>query len=102
MLAYALRLPHYGLTGGMEKADTSLVTQGWVDDKLCRVTVDSGAYAMVARLHITAGWPDRQPNPGFMLQTARQQLGNQVSCIIFWVTNMFTWQRVRNRLLPRK
>jgi hypothetical protein len=49
--------------------DTSLVTQGWVGNKLCRVTVDTGAYIKVARPDITAGWLERQPHPGFTLQT---------------------------------
>jgi hypothetical protein len=33
------------------------------------VTVDTGAYVRVARPDIVAGWPERQPNPGFTLQT---------------------------------
>jgi hypothetical protein len=31
--------------------------------------VDAGAYVTVARLDIATGWSERQPNPGFMLQT---------------------------------
>ncbi|XP_033607223.1 uncharacterized protein LOC117282280, partial [Cryptotermes secundus] len=67
--AYALRPPHYALTDMTEKANTSLVTQGWVGDKPCQVTVDTGAYVMVVRPDIAAGWPERQPNPDFTLQT---------------------------------
>jgi hypothetical protein len=52
-----------------EKTDTSLVTQGWVGDKPCRVTVDAGASVTIARPDIAAGWPERQPHPGFTLQT---------------------------------
>ncbi|XP_023718761.1 uncharacterized protein LOC111870591 [Cryptotermes secundus] len=52
-----------------EKANTSLVTQGWVGDKPCQVTVDTGAYVTVVRPDIAAGWPERQPNPDFSLQT---------------------------------
>jgi hypothetical protein len=33
------------------------------------VTVDTGAYVTVARPDIAAGWPERQPNPNFQLQT---------------------------------
>jgi hypothetical protein len=33
------------------------------------VTVDTGAYVTVARPDIAAGWPERQPNPNFTLQT---------------------------------
>jgi hypothetical protein len=67
--AYALRPPHYALTDITRKHDTSLVTQGWVGDKPCRVTVDTGAYVTVARPDIAAGWPEREPNPSFTLQT---------------------------------
>jgi hypothetical protein len=57
------------LTGITTKADTGLVTQGWVGDKPCLVTVDTGAYVTVARPDIAAGWPEKQPNPGLALQT---------------------------------
>jgi hypothetical protein len=60
---------HYALTGITTKTDTGLVTQGWVGDKLCLVTVDTGAYVTVARSDIAAGWPEKQPNLGLVLQT---------------------------------
>jgi hypothetical protein len=69
MPAYALRPPHYALTDTTGLANTSLVTQGWVGDKPYQVTVDTGAYVTIARPDIAAGWPERQPNPHFMLQT---------------------------------
>jgi hypothetical protein len=56
----------------MEKADPSLVTQGWVGDKPCLVTVHTRAYVTVARPDIAARWPKRQPNPSFTLQTVSQ------------------------------
>jgi hypothetical protein len=59
---------HYALTGITSKADTGLVTQGWVGDKPCLVTVDTGAYMTVARPDIATGWPEKQPNPGLALQ----------------------------------
>jgi hypothetical protein len=31
--------------------------------------VDTGAYVTIARPDIAAGWPERQPHPGFTLQT---------------------------------
>jgi hypothetical protein len=65
--AYTLRSPHHALTGITEKADPSLVTQGWVGDKPCLVTVDTGAHVTVARPDIAAGWPERQPNQRFKL-----------------------------------
>jgi hypothetical protein len=56
------------LTVITEKADPSLVTQGWVGDKPCLVTVDARAYVTVARPDITARWPEKQPSQCFMLQ----------------------------------
>jgi hypothetical protein len=56
------------LTVITEKADPSLVTQGWIGDKPCPVTVDTGAYVIVVRPDITAGWPERQLNQHFKLQ----------------------------------
>jgi hypothetical protein len=50
------------------KADIRLVTQVWVGDKPCLVTVDTGAYVTVARPDITARWPESLPIPGFTLQ----------------------------------
>jgi hypothetical protein len=60
--ADALRPSHHALTVIMENADPSLVTQGWVGDKPCLGTVDTGAYIIVARPDISEGWPERQPN----------------------------------------
>jgi hypothetical protein len=57
------------LTVITENADPSLVTQGWVGDKPCLVTVDTGAYVTVARPDIANGWPERQQNQLFTLQT---------------------------------
>jgi hypothetical protein len=55
-----IKAPHQALTVITENADPSLVTQGWVGDKPCLVTVDTGAYVTVARPDIAAGWPERQ------------------------------------------
>jgi hypothetical protein len=68
MLAYVVKPSHYALIGITTEADTGLVTQGWVGDKPCLVTVDTGAYMTVARPDIAAGWPERQPKPGLVLQ----------------------------------
>jgi hypothetical protein len=53
----------------MERADPSLVIQGWVGDNPSLVTVDTGAYVTVARRDIALGWPERQPNQRYTLQT---------------------------------
>jgi hypothetical protein len=57
---------HHALTVITENADSSLVTQGWVGDKPCLVT---GACVTVARPDIAVGWPEREPNQRFTLQT---------------------------------
>jgi hypothetical protein len=67
--AYTVRPPNHSLTVIMENTDLSLVTQGWVGEKPCLVTVDTGAYVTVVRPDIAAGWPERQPNQRFLLQT---------------------------------
>jgi hypothetical protein len=61
------------LTVIMENTDPSLVTQGWVGDKPCLVTVDAGVYVTVARPDIAAGWAERQSDPGFTLQTVSEE-----------------------------
>jgi hypothetical protein len=67
--AYSLRPPHFVLTDLKIKRDTSLVTQGWLGDKSCRVTVDTAEYVTVASPDIAAGWPEIETNPGFAQQT---------------------------------
>jgi hypothetical protein len=59
MPAYTLRPPHHAVI--TERAGHSLVIQGWAGDKPCLMTVDTGAYATVARA-------ERQPNQCYMLQ----------------------------------
>jgi hypothetical protein len=50
--------PH-ALTVITDDGEPGLVTQGWVGGKLCLVTVDTGAYVIVARPDIVARWPER-------------------------------------------
>jgi hypothetical protein len=64
-----IKAPHHALTAITENADTSLVNQSWVGDKPCLVTVGTGAYVTMARPDIVAGWPERQRNQRFTLQT---------------------------------
>jgi hypothetical protein len=68
-LASVVKPSHYALTGITTKADTALVTQVWVGDKPCLVTVDTGVYVTVARPEIAAGWSEKQLNPSLALQT---------------------------------
>jgi hypothetical protein len=64
-----IKASHRTLTVITERADPSLVTQGWVCDKPCLVTIDAGAYVTVARHNIAIGWPEWQPNQRYTLQT---------------------------------
>jgi hypothetical protein len=67
--AYTLKPTHHALKVITENTEPSLVTQGWVVDKPCLVTVDIGAYVTVVRPDIVAGWLERQLNQRFKLQT---------------------------------
>jgi predicted aspartyl protease len=53
-----------------ELAKGSLNADGWVQEKPCRVTIDTGASATVARPVIVAGLPERELSQPYMLQTA--------------------------------
>jgi hypothetical protein len=44
-----IKTPHHALTVITEKGDPSLVTQGWVGDKPCLMTMDTGAYETMAQ-----------------------------------------------------
>jgi hypothetical protein len=72
--AYALRPHHHAVIVITVRADRSLVTQGWVADKPCFVTFDTGAYVTVARLDTAAGLPERQSNQRYTLQTSGEAL----------------------------
>jgi hypothetical protein len=64
-----MKAAHHALTVITENAGLSLVKQGWESDKPCLVTVDTGAYVTMATPDISAGWPERQPNKRFTLET---------------------------------
>jgi hypothetical protein len=74
MPAYTLRTPHHAFTIITENTNPSLVTQGWVGAKPCLVTVDTRAYVTVVRPDIAAGWPERQLNQCFKLQTVSEEV----------------------------
>jgi hypothetical protein len=66
------KAPHYALIVFMKKPDHTLVTEGWVGDTPCLVTVDTVSYVTVARLGIAARWPERQQTPSFTMQTVSE------------------------------
>jgi predicted aspartyl protease len=47
-----------------------LTADGWIQEKPCRVTVDTGASATVARPDIVARLPERELSQPYVLQTA--------------------------------
>jgi hypothetical protein len=53
-----------------EWAKGTLTADGWVQEKPCRVTIDTGASATVARSDIVAGLPERELSRPYVLQTA--------------------------------
>jgi hypothetical protein len=53
---------HHMSTVMRERADPSLVTQGWVGNEPCTDCGHLGAHVNVARPNITAGWLERQSN----------------------------------------
>jgi hypothetical protein len=55
-----------------EWAKGTLTTDGWVQEKPCRVTIDTGASATVARSDIVAGLPERELSRPYVLQTASE------------------------------
>jgi hypothetical protein len=54
-----IKAAYHALSVITERPDPSLVSQGWVGDKLRLVTVDTEAYVTVARPDITVGWLKR-------------------------------------------
>jgi hypothetical protein len=69
-----IKTPHHALSVITGNADPSLDTQGWFGDKLCLVTVDTGANVTVAKPDISAGWPERHTNQP--IQTANGNWGS--------------------------
>jgi predicted aspartyl protease len=53
-----------------EWAKGSLTADGWIQERPCRVTIDTGASATVARPDIVAGLPERELSRPYVLQTA--------------------------------
>jgi hypothetical protein len=54
-----IKVIHHVLTVITERHDPSLVTQGYVDDNLCLVTVETEAYVTVTRPDIIVRWSER-------------------------------------------
>jgi hypothetical protein len=53
-----------------EWAEGRLTADGWIQERPCRVTIDTGASVTVARPDIVAGLPERELSRLYVLQTA--------------------------------
>jgi hypothetical protein len=51
-------------------AEDSLIADGWLQERPCRVTIDTGASVTIARPDIVVGLPEGKPNLSFVLRTA--------------------------------
>jgi hypothetical protein len=51
-----------------EWAEGSLIADGWVQENPCRVTIDTGASATVARPDVVAGLPERELSQPYVLR----------------------------------
>jgi hypothetical protein len=63
---YSTRDPNFNMIA--ERAYSSVVSQGWINDKPCFITSNTGAFATQARCRLRI--VRRTPNRRFMLQTA--------------------------------
>jgi hypothetical protein len=50
-----------------EWAKGTLTADGWVQERPCRVTIDTGASATVARPDIVSGLPERELSQPYVL-----------------------------------
>jgi hypothetical protein len=65
-----IKPPRYAVKVLAEWAKGSLIADGWVQEKPCRVSIDTGASATVARPDIVAGLTERELSQPYVLQTA--------------------------------
>jgi hypothetical protein len=61
--------PGFAIKVLAEWAKGSLTADGWIQERPCRVTIDTGASATVARPDIVAGLPERELSRPYVLQT---------------------------------
>jgi hypothetical protein len=50
--------------------EDSLIADGWIQERPCRVTIDTGASVTIARPDIVAALPERKLNLSYVLRTA--------------------------------
>jgi predicted aspartyl protease len=66
----SIKPPRYAVKVLAEWAKGSLIADGCIQERPCRVTIDTGASATVTRRDIVAGLPERELSQPYMLQTA--------------------------------
>jgi hypothetical protein len=54
-----------------EMAENSLITQGWIGNKLCLVTIDTGTYVAIASPNIAAGGSERKRSQSYRMKMAK-------------------------------
>jgi hypothetical protein len=52
------------------RTENSLIADCWIQERPCRVIIDTGASVTIARPDIVAGLPERKPSLPYVLQTA--------------------------------
>jgi predicted aspartyl protease len=62
--------PRFALKVLAKWAKGSLTADGWIQEKPCRVTIDTGASVTIARPDIVEGLPEKELSRPYVLQTA--------------------------------
>jgi hypothetical protein len=68
--AYTLRPPYPTLNLTTKRTENNLLTQDWIGNKSCLVTIDTEACVTVPRPDIVAVCPEREPSQHYRLTTA--------------------------------
>jgi hypothetical protein len=53
-----------------EMAENSFITQSWIGNKLCLVTIDTGTYVIVASFNIAAGRSETKQSQSYGIKMA--------------------------------
>jgi hypothetical protein len=59
--------------GSLTRTEERLVTDGWMQERPCHVTIDAGAFVTVVRPEIVVGLPERRPGRQCILQVGLGQ-----------------------------
>jgi hypothetical protein len=60
--ASSLSSPRFTLNVQAERGVDNLIAEVWIRTKTCRVTIDTGASATIARTDVIAGQLERKPS----------------------------------------